>query len=226
MIIVDKPYIYHEKAAKQKEIFNFDEYGKLKFIVVISYRTTNIFFSFYCKAEKKPEKVFLFYKSSLGLEKRNDIRAGMLPKVSQRGRYKQQAYRIRVKYSMLQAYILEFMKHHSEMFEYPPINIVWKIHKFDYNIQTLLTQPFKLKLDSSIKMEETLFEAAVKKHEGDNLKNKKVEKLKKKEAKEKEKLEKEQMSKMLKIVHHFCFKFPHNGCRPRKVRRTKKSRRK
>jgi hypothetical protein len=251
-----KPYITPEKSARQKRIFDVNRWGNLKFFIVVSYRKTNVFFSFYCKAEKVPSRVILFYQRSLGLEKRDAIRLGTSPKVTQRGRLKSQLYRINLKFNMLKAYVTEFIKTHPIFLLSNCIHVVWKIHTFDANIHSILTQPFDLSVDASFKMKESQAEIDSKLQE-EILKRKKLmeEKYMSFEEKQEKGLiklaEVKQLAKKLSgkgvlitpdlkltdkqflslkynigIFHHINLKLPHNGCRPKKVRRTKKSRRK
>lgn len=196
-----KPYVKRvslitpEQITKQKELFNFSIYGKLTFICVISYRLTNVFFSFYCKSENFPSKVFLFVQYSVGLDGRDDIKKGKLPKVEQRGRRKNLIYFIRKKYNLLKVYLYTFYRVHPEM-AVCNLNICWKIYKLDHIIQTLISQSFSFD-----------FKHNEKKLTEDNSDIVEINPIKYGE-----------------VMNYFSFKFAHNGCRPRKARRLKKKR--
>jgi len=182
-----KPSITQEQIQNQKKLFNYAMYVFLKFFFVISYKKSNIFFSFYCKATKISSQVFMFYKQSLGLENRDDIREGKSPVVGLRGRRKTQFYHIKLKFNMAKAYIYEFIKCHPEVINYNNLHVVWKMQKFDMHINNLLTMPFNIDFNFNGEKTDNILEP--------------------------------------NIIHYFYLKFPHNGCRPKKVRRLKKRRR-
>jgi hypothetical protein len=194
MTVFIKPSITPEQLQNQKKLFNYTIYGFLKFYFVISYKKSNIFFSFYCKSQNFSSQVFLFYKQSLGLEQRDDIREGKAPVVGLRGRRKNQFYHIKLKFNMAKAYIYEFIKCHSEMIDYNNLHVVWKMQKFDMHINNLLNIPFNI--DFNFNSENT--------NTNTNTNTTVPEP---------------------QIIHYFYLKFPHNGCRPKKVRRLKKRRR-
>ena len=141
---VDKSLFSIEKLRKHKILFNRFKYGLLEFFFEITYKDSNVFLCFFCKAENYPSKVFVFFKQSLGLENRDKIRAGLSPKVPMRGRRKSQVPFIRNKFVLLKNYLFEFIKHHPEITAYKLICIIWKLYKFDVNIQNMMNQPFEI----------------------------------------------------------------------------------
>ena len=217
MIQPKKMLITPEKAAKQKKLFN-PRFGYLKFYIVISYSKTNVFFSFYCKASRFRKRVFLFRQYSLGLEKRDEIRAGTLPKVNQRGRRKNQLYQMYSKFNLLKEYVVEFIRNHPRMLAFGGLHVIWKLYTFDVNINTLLTDPFELRVYRDFKFVgvQDPVPQQVKKWEKP-IKNENFKK----------QIEPYSAFSILNIdiIHNIKLKFPHNGCRPKKIRRTKKSRR-
>jgi hypothetical protein len=133
-----------EKSRAQKLLFNKAKFGKLTFYISVVYKTTNVFFTFYCKSAKYPTKIFIFFKTSLGLEDRDKIRKGISPKVNMRGRRKSQFVHIRNKFNYFKAYIFDFIKAHPEIVAYKKFYMIWKIHMLDVNIQNLIKQNFEI----------------------------------------------------------------------------------
>lgn len=139
-----------EKVRTQKLLFNYNKFGKLTFYISVVYKTTNVFFTFYCKSAKYPSKIFIFFKTSLGLENRDKIRKGLSPKVNMRGRRKNQFVHIRNKFNYFKAYIYDFIKSHPEIVIYKKFFMVWKIHMLDINIQNLIKQNFEISYSYNI----------------------------------------------------------------------------
>lgn len=183
-----KPTITPNQKVFQSSLFEEKRYGVLYFFLVISYRKTNTFFSFYCKSSKIPSKIFLFCKYSIGLESRDAIRKKEIPNVSLRGRRKTQFQYIRFKYNQIKAYIYEFGRLHPEMAICKNFNIIYKVYKLDYNIINLMNYKFIFNIFLKSGKLTTIVSIPIK--------------------------------------TYVSVKFPHNGCRPKKVRRLKKKRRK
>jgi len=133
-----------EKIKEQKLLFNRSKFGYLKFFFSIVYKSTNVFFTFYCKSQNFPNKVFVFFKTSLGLENRDKIRKGLFPKVLMRGRQKHQFVHMRNKFNHFKAYIYDFIKAHPEIVPYKKFFMIWKIYYLDNNIQALMEQDFNI----------------------------------------------------------------------------------
>lgn len=139
-----------EKIKQQKFIFNRSKFGNLQFHINILYKSTNVFFTFYCRSEKYLDKSFVFFKTSLGLENRDKIRKKLIPKVFMRGRRKNQFTHMRNKLNYFKAYIYDFIKAHPEIVAYKRFFITWQIHLLDTNLYSLLKQNFNITYSYSI----------------------------------------------------------------------------
>lgn len=139
-----------EKIKEQKLLFNRSKFGLLNFFFSVVYKSTNVFFTFYCKSQNFPNRVFIFFKSSLGLENRDKIRKGVFPKVPMRGRRKNQYVHIRNKFNHFKAYIYDFIKAHPEIVPYKKFFMIWKIYLLDNNIQGLMEQDIDISYSYNI----------------------------------------------------------------------------
>jgi len=129
-----------ESLKKQKLMFNKRVFGALKFYFEITYKRSNIFFTFFCKAEKFPNRVFVIYKQSTGLLSRQPGKTAGAPL---RGRFKRQFDTIRTRMNMVKTYIYEFIKVHPEIVEYKRFFIIWKLYTINTNVINLLRYPLK-----------------------------------------------------------------------------------
>lgn len=136
-----------EILKKQKLLFNKDLFGKLQFVFGITYKRSNVFFTFYVKSEKYHNKVFVFYKQSTGLLKRQ---SGKVAGAPLRGRFKRQYETIRSRMNMVKSYIYEFIKIHPEMVMYKKFYVIWKLHTLTHHIVTMLKHPLHFSYSTKI----------------------------------------------------------------------------
>jgi hypothetical protein len=152
----NKILITPEAMKKHRLIFNRNQFGYLKFFLGISYKKSNVFFTFYCKSMDMPSKVFVFFKESVGMSDRAKLKGT----ANLRGRFKKQFEQIKNKFNRTKAYIYEFIKAHPEIAAYKQINIVWKIYRIDHNFLSLVNQP--LEITYSFKIIETVLKEQLK----------------------------------------------------------------
>jgi len=136
-----------EVLKKQKLLFNQNLFGKLQFVFGITYKRSNVFFTFYVKSEKYPNKVFVFYKQSTGLLKRQP---GKVVGAPLRGRFKKQFETIRTRMNLVKSYIYEFIKFHPEMVIYKKIYVIWKLYTLTHHIITMLKYPLKFSYNTKV----------------------------------------------------------------------------
>lgn len=136
-----------EVIKKQKLLFNKDLFGKLQFVFGITYKRSNVFFTFYVKSEKYPNKVFVFYKQSTGLLKRQ---SGKVAGAPLRGRFKKQYETIRTRMNLVKSYIYEFIKFHPEMVIYKKIYVIWKLYTLTHHIITMLKYPLRFSYNTKV----------------------------------------------------------------------------
>lgn len=136
-----------EMLKKQRLLFNKELFGKLQFVFGITYKRSNVFFTFYVKSEKYHNKVFVFYKQSTGLLKRQ---AGKVAGAPLRGRFKKQYETIRSRMNMVKSYIYEFIKIHPEMVSYKKFYVIWKLHTLTHHIITMLKYPLHFSYSTKI----------------------------------------------------------------------------
>lgn len=132
---------------KQKLLFNKELFGKLQFVFGITYKRSNVFFTFYVKSEKYKNKVFVFYKQSTGLLQRQ---SGKVPGAPLRGRFKKQYETIRTRMNLVKSYIYEFIRIHPEMVVYKKFYVIWKLYTVTHHVLTMLTYPLNFSYNTRI----------------------------------------------------------------------------
>jgi len=173
-------------------------FGLLDFALIITVKRKNIFFNFICSSSYVKNKIFSLLKLSCGIANRDSIRKKTSPKVLLRGRIKSSFARIKEKYMLMQNYITYFAKIHPLMCSALHFSIIYKVHNIDYNFISLLGLPFNLRYNY---------------HDFYSLTSETHTYL----------VEPTEENKWFTpaIYRNIIFKFPHNGCRPKKVRRVR-----
>lgn len=119
----------------QNEIFTHPEiYGDISFYFIISYKTTNIFYTFLMKTINFPNKTYIIAKASTGFI--NRMTSSELKNV-QRGRVKTNFSQIIGRFAMFRRFCFDFFKNHPNL---PSFNCVtiWKIDVFNSMLLKIL----------------------------------------------------------------------------------------
>lgn len=191
------------KFKEQETLFNVERYGRLSFFLTITYKQNNVFFLFGCKASKIKNRIFTLAKTSCGIDNRDKIRSKLYPKVQFRGRIKRSFVNIKNKYIQILKYMANFARVHPLICATKNFYVYYKIYKIDFVIINLINVNLNLKYNY---------------HNFYKLNYLNFPQLPKPTP----------LNKYLtpKIYKNIIFKFPHNGCRPKKIRRIKTKRRK
>lgn len=119
----------------QNEIFTHPEiYGDINFYFIISYKTTNIFYTFFMNTTNFPNKTYIIAKASTGFVNRID--SSELKNV-QRGRVKTNFSQVIGRFAMFRRFCFDFFKNHPSL---PSFNCVtiWKIDVFNSMLLRIL----------------------------------------------------------------------------------------
>ena len=179
-----------------------NERDKLSFFLVISYRKTNTFLTFYYK-NYRVNKCFILYKLSCGFIERKTTKLS-----------KFQRNRFRYTFGLMRPRIIRMFRYISYFFFYNTnlmnnnLFILWKIFKVDHTLLLIMKKCSFLKVINEIinKFSVRKYKAFIK--QGDKL----------------YKLKKKRFKLFKKIFTSIIFKRSHNGCRLSKRRVIKKKR--
>lgn len=107
---------------------------KLKFYLSISYKKTNLFFTFYMR-NKRINKIFIIKKKSCGYLDRKNKNINMF----QRSKYKRRYGHMRLRLLSMYIKIIKFFNLNLEFYKFP-LFIHWKIYKLDNSLFNLYSK--------------------------------------------------------------------------------------
>jgi hypothetical protein len=111
----------------QNNVFIHPEiFGKVQFYFIISYKSTNIFYTFLMKGSKMPTKNYIIAKATVGsINRKNKSEKNV-----QRGRLKKNYAQIVGRFAMFRRFCFDFFNHHPNLPSFH-CTTVWKISKID-----------------------------------------------------------------------------------------------